>query len=43
LVLRPSEDLIRLADLDDLSLVKNAVRSATRAACCMLWVTMTIV
>jgi hypothetical protein len=25
------------------SAVKNAVRSATRAACCMLWVTMTIV
>src|SRR5690606_293267 len=25
------------------SVVKNAVRSLTRAACCMLWVTMTIV
>ena len=25
------------------SRLKNAVRSATRAACCMLWVTITIV
>ena len=29
--------------LESTSVVKNAVRSLTRAACCMLWVTMMIV
>ena len=53
LVVRVREDLGRLVVLDEdacsvvasssTSTLKNAVMSATRAACCMLWVTITIV
>ena len=53
LVVGIREDLGGRVELDELagpaiavastSVVKNAVRSLTRAACCMLWVTMTIV
>src|SRR6266496_1697240 len=34
---------VRLSVLLSVSTEKNAVRSLTRVACCMLWVTMTIV
>ena len=38
------DDLVARTVLADAgSAVKNAVMSETRAACCMLWVTMTIV
>jgi hypothetical protein len=30
-------------EFDELAIRKNPVSSATRAACCMLWVTITIV
>ena len=52
-IARVGEDRLGLVVLDDragavpgsssTSTVKNAVRSETRAACCMLWVTITIV